>query len=201
MLGFFQNLQKPRRMRIVTNGHPALRRVSRPIVHVTGDVRELADRMIVTMLENDVPGVGLAAPQVGINIRLIVLMTAQEGGGSRPGALPGEMMLESHMPLALVNPELVHVSAETVCESEGCLSLPGVGGMVTRAATVVLQARTLDGEEIVAECGGLLARCLQHEIDHLDGKLFFDRLSSVEQTKAASRMEQMVRREEKLAGR
>lgn len=201
MLGFLQNFQKPRRLRIVTNGHPALRRVSRPIVQVTDDVRDLAARMTVTMLENDVPGVGLAAPQVGVNIRLIVLMTVQEDGGSRPGALPGEVMLESRMPLALVNPELVHLSAESVCENEGCLSLPGVGGMVRRAATVVLQARTLDGEEIVVECGGLLARCLQHEIDHLDGKLFYDRLSEDEQATAAARMEQMARREEKLARR
>lgn len=201
MLGFLQSLHKPRQMRIVVNGHPALRRLSRPVLGVTEDVRDLAARMVVTMLESDMPGVGLAAPQVGINIRLIVLMTALEDGGSRPGALSGEVMLEARMPIALVNPELVCMSEETVAENEGCLSLPGVGGMVSRAATVMLKARTLDGEEIMAECGGLLSRCLQHEIDHLDGKLFYDRLSCAEQAKAAARMEQMEKREQKLARR
>ncbi|MDD4097552.1 MAG: peptide deformylase [Lentisphaeria bacterium] len=185
MLDFLKS-ERPRRLRIVQHGHPALRRKSSPVREVTPEVRQLAARMTVTMQENDVVGVGLAAPQVGVNQRLIVVDTRpDEEAPPPPGPLsPGEALLNPRMPLVLVNPEIVWSSPETACCGEGCLSLPGVHGEVTRPARVRLRAATLDGEDIEVECGGLLARCLQHEIDHLDGVLFIDR-SPEEQQKAA----------------
>ncbi|MGN0867501.1 MAG: peptide deformylase [Oligosphaeraceae bacterium] len=182
-------------MRIVVHGHPALRTPSAPVEEITPEIRDFAKELLRSLLESEVPGVGLAAPQIGVDIRMIALMTVDEKRRSRPGALPGELVLESQMPLVLVNPEIVDASAETCTAEEGCLSLPGVAGHVTRPATVTLHARMLDGQEITAECGGLLARCLQHEIDHLDGKLFYDRLSPEEQKKADPQMKKLSKQE------
>jgi len=182
-------------MRIVCNGHPALRKISEPISAITQDVINLSERMIITMLENDVPGVGLAAPQVGINKRLIVVKTTGEDNQSRKDALPGELFLDQRMPVALVNPEILSFSKETDTCGEGCLSLPGVSGNVTRPSKVVLKATLLDGSTFTGECGGLLARCLQHEIDHLDGKLFFDHLSKEEQAKNTIAMKKLEKKE------
>jgi len=197
MLGFMEKLRRPRKLRIVVNGHPSLRKVSRPIVNITAEVRELAERMIVTMLTNEVVGVGLAAPQVGVNIRLIVVKTCSDRGhGDAAELSPGELLLNPRMPLALVNPELLSVSSELSTEVEGCLSLPGVDGRVTRPARVLLRASTLDGEVLTVECAGLLARCLQHEIDHLDGRLFYDCLSGEEQRRNAAVMRSLERVEQ-----
>lgn len=195
MFKFLKDLPCFKKMRIVCNGHPALRRQAEAITEITPEIRELADRMIISMLENDVVGVGLAAPQVGISKRLIVIKTTGEDGKSRPGALPGELLLDPMMPVALVNPVIVSSSEETETESEGCLSLPGVSGKVTRPARVVLSARLLDGSELTAECGGLLGRCLQHEIDHLDGVLFYDHLSPQEQAKNLITMKKLEKKE------
>ncbi len=198
MLSFLDKMIKPRKLRVVCNGHSALRKVSLPIVTITQEVRELAARMIVTMLENEIVGVGLAAPQVGVNIRLIVLNTCTDSKRCSPTLSAGELLLNPKMPLALVNPELISYSEETETEEEGCLSLPGISGHVTRPMRVLLSARTLDGEALQVECGGLLARCLQHEIDHLDGKLFYDHLDPDEQKIAAPVMKSLERREKAL---
>lgn len=195
MFTFLKNLPCFKKMRIVCNGHPALRRHAEPIPEITPEIRELAERMIVTMLENDVVGVGLAAPQVGVSKRLIVVKTTGEDNASRPDALPGELFLDSRMPIALVNPAIVSASPETECDTEGCLSLPGVSGHVTRPARVILSAKLLDGSDFTGECGGLLARCLQHEIDHLDGVLFYDRLPPEEQAKNTITMKKLERKE------
>ena len=145
-------------MRIVANGHPALRKKSEPIEEITESIRELAQRMALTMLKNEVVGVGIAAPQVGINLRLIVVKTTGDDGRSRKDALPGELLLDPLMPVALVNPEIISASGETDTCEEGCLSLPGVSGNVTRPSRVVLRAQMLDGKTVTAECGGLLAQ-------------------------------------------
>ena len=183
----------PRRLRVVTCGHPALRRRSEPVAAVTAEVRGLAERMIVTMLENEVVGVGLAAPQVGRNIRLIVLATHDPEKPLSPSASAGELLLGPRMPLTLVNPELIWFSAETEARSEGCLSVPELSGVVERPARVVLKASTLEGEVIQVECGGLLARCLQHELDHLDGILFLDRLRDEDRAALAAQVEALER--------
>ncbi len=193
-----------RKMRIVRYGHRSLRGVSLPIVDIDQEIKDLARRMTVTMQENEVPGVGLAAPQVGVNKRLIVVDTrcdSKERERRKRQASPGEMLLEPMMPVALVNPEIVSSSKETECACEGCLSLPGVDGDVTRPKKVVLRAKLLSGEQIMVECGGLLARCLQHEIDHLNGILFIDHSSREEQEAARPLMDEMAADEARLTGR
>ena len=196
MINFLHKQRLLRKMRIVANGHPALRKKSEPIEEITESIRELAQRMALTMLKNEVVGVGIAAPQVGINLRLIVVKTTGDDGRSRKDALPGELLLDPLMPVALVNPEIISASGETDTCEEGCLSLPGVSGNVTRPTRVVLRAQMLDGKTVTAECGGLLARCLQHEIDHLDGILFYDHLSPEEQAKNAPTMKKLEKREQ-----
>ena len=176
----FLKIGRGRRLRVVCNGNAALREISMPVFEINDDIRLLAERMIVTMKENEIPGVGLAAPQVGVNVRMIVIDTrpTKKEKKKQVDLSPGEQLLNPKMPMALINPEILSSSAETETACEGCLSLPGVEGDVTRPARVLLSAKTIDGEEIVTECGGLLARCLQHEIDHLNGILFFDKLSN-----------------------
>lgn len=162
-------------------GDPVLRRQAAPVAAITPEIRTLAERMIVTMDEND--GIGLAAPQVGISLCLIVLNIpvpdAEEGQGITFSS-PGEAMLLPRMPLALVNPVLTQFSEERRDYDEGCLSIPDLRGSVDRPRFLDLQATTLDGQTIRTRCGGLLARCLQHEVDHLLGKLFVDYLSEEE---------------------
>jgi peptide deformylase len=202
-MSIFDIITGARKMRIVRNGNRSLRGISMPIGEINDEVKSLARRMIVTMKENDVPGVGLAAPQVGVNLRLIVVDTRPDGKSARkkPLGSPGEMMLNPLMPVALVNPEIISSSKETECMGEGCLSLPGVEGEVTRPKRVMLKAQLLDGEQIMLECDGLLARCLQHEIDHLNGILFIDRASEEERLAAKPIMEEMAAAEAKLAGK
>lgn len=198
MFDFLKQLKRNRPMRIVVNGNPALRNVSTPILKIDDDVRTLAENLLRSLMESEVPGVGLAAPQIGVNRRMIAVKTTDDKGRCRPNALPGELILAPLMPVVLINPEIVAHSEETVCEEEGCLSLPGVTGKVTRWATVTLHTQLLDGQDLTAECGGLLSRCLQHEIDHLDGKLFYDRISPEEQKIAEPVMRKLARREASL---
>ena len=195
MFDFLKQLKRNRPMRIVVNGHPALRQLSTPVEIIDDETRALAENLIRSLLESEVPGVGLAAPQIGVNRRMIVVKTTDDKGRVAPDALPGELLLGPLMPVVLVNPEIVAHSEETVCEEEGCLSLPGVSGKVTRWKTVTLHAKLIDNQELTVECGGLLSRCLQHEIDHLDGKLFYDRISPEEQKQAAPIMRKLARRE------
>lgn len=188
-------------MRVVLNGNPALRRKSVPVDGITPEIRELSERMIVSMLENEIVGVGLAAPQIGVNLRMIVIDTRPKGKDKRGGQLsPGEIMLNPLMPMALVNPEIISTSAETECSYEGCLSLPGVDGEVTRPARVLLRAKDIEGKELCVECGGLLARCLQHEIDHLDGILFIDHSPKEQQEAAMQTMKSLEAMEAKYTG-
>jgi peptide deformylase len=137
-------------------GDPALRRSAAPVGEVTPELRRIIADMTETMY--DEVGIGLAAPQVGISLRLIVL-SDEEGRGVQ----------------ALLNPAIVDRSGEATGE-EGCLSIPGVFAPVTRAARVKVEARSLDGKPLTIEARGLRARVLQHEIDHLDGVLFIDRV-------------------------
>lgn len=142
---------------------PRLRKKARPVG--TGDadaVRALAPRMLATMYA--APGIGLAAPQVGSDLRLIVV---DVGGKETPA------------PMVLVNPEIVAASREMELREEGCLSLPGQYADVERPARIQLRWLELDGTKREAEADGLLGVCLQHEIDHLNGVLFVDHLSAL----------------------
>ena len=141
---------------------PRLRRVSKRIESVSDEIRELAADMLEVMY--DEPGIGLAAPQVGEPVRLVVMDTDwTEEGAERS-------------PLILVNPEILEREG-TLTWLEGCLSVPDFQAEVERAARVRVRALDLDGRESVHDAEGLRAVCFQHEIDHLDGRLFIDRIS------------------------
>ena len=140
-------------------GDPVLRRRATAVETVTPDVRRLVDDMIDTMY--DEVGIGLAAPQVGASVRLLVVGD-EEGRGAQ----------------ALVNPAIT-AQGGTLTAEEGCLSVPGIFAQVTRSEWVTLQAQDLDGRPIAITARGLRARVFQHEIDHLDGVLFIDRLAPV----------------------
>ncbi|HEY8483411.1 MAG TPA: peptide deformylase [Longimicrobiales bacterium] len=140
-------------------GDPVLRQKAEPVVEVDDEVRRLIADMFETMYDAD--GVGLAAPQVGVSLRVIVVDPRDE----------------SVPPFALVNPEIVERAEEVERGEEGCLSIPGLREIVERSARVVVEGLDRDGLPRRIEAEGLVARILQHEIDHLDGILFIDRLS------------------------
>jgi peptide deformylase len=144
---------------IETLGSDVLRRPASEVVEIDESLRILADDMFETMYAAE--GIGLAAPQVGVSRRLIVVDIHQD---------------ESE-PFALINPRVVEAGSGTDRLEEGCLSIPGVSATVERAERVVVEGLDLEGHPLRMEVDGLLARCLQHEIDHLDGVLFIDRIS------------------------
>jgi peptide deformylase len=147
--------------RILTYGHPILRQATRPVQSLNGDVQQLIDDMIETMYH--APGVGLAANQVGSSHRLFV---ANPAGPEDPSRL-----------LVVLNPELVTSEGEMVNE-EGCLSVPDFREEVRRAQRVLLAGVDREGKPIRVEGQDLLARIIQHEMDHLNGLFFVDRLSA-----------------------
>jgi peptide deformylase len=158
--------------------HPALRKVSEPVEEITGEIRSLCESMIATMREHD--GIGLAAPQIGDNRRIFVIEIPErldDEEEDAPCLTPGEQMLMPKMPIALINPELSEFSDQECEFVEGCLSIPELTAPVWRSEFVKLDALLIDGSRIVIACGGLLARCLMHEQDHLDGLLFIDHIS------------------------
>jgi peptide deformylase len=148
---------------ILHYGAPALRQTARPVSAFTPDLSTLVTDMIETM--HAAPGIGLAAPQVGEALRVVVLDLSV---GARPDDL-----------LVLINPEWVSREGMQL-EEESCLSLPGLTATVARPARVVVRGRDLKGETVEVSGDGLLARALQHEIDHLDGILFIDRLRGIQ---------------------
>ncbi len=184
--------KKRRVLPIEHYGSEVLRTTSEPVGQITGQIRDFAEQMIEAMFKNN--GIGLAAPQVGRNIRLITLMTHTEDEELSPTALPGERLLAPQMPLALVNPEIVSASKQVSSFCEGCLSIPELNGDVIRPVSIVLRAQLLNGQMIETACGGLLARCLQHEIDHLNGVLFVDHLSPADKAEVLDQLEAIERR-------
>jgi peptide deformylase len=153
--------ETPFRIRLYSD--PVLREKALPVQEITDVERKLAADMLSTMYASPI-GVGLAAPQVGILKQLIVIdLNREEPEGS---------------PLVLFNPEIQSLAGETI-EEEGCLSFPGITADVKRAAKAVVTAQGIDGEPIRIEGEDLLARALQHEIDHLNGILFIDYISGL----------------------
>jgi peptide deformylase len=140
---------------------PVLRQVSTRIEQVNDDVRTLADDMLATMY--DAPGIGLAAIQVGVPKRMLVIDLSKEG--------------EDKQPLVFINPEILASSDERATYEEGCLSIPDYYAEVERPAKVTVRHVDLTGKEQTIDAEGLLATCLQHEIDHLNGVLFIDHIS------------------------
>ncbi|MDI6835344.1 MAG: peptide deformylase [Rhizobiaceae bacterium] len=140
---------------------PLLREVSKPVERVDSDILKLADDMLETMY--DAPGIGLAAIQVGVARRLLVIDVSRED--------------EEKQPLVFINPEILTSSDERSAYEEGCLSIPDYYAEVERPAKVTVRSIDRDGKEKTTEAEGLLATCLQHEIDHLNGVLFIDHIS------------------------
>ena len=170
-----------------TFGAPVLRTKAQAIAAITDEVRLLAEDMTRAMHAYD--GIGIAAPQVGVSKRLVVFdIPAPEEGAELS---PGEAALLPLMPLAVVNPEIVASSSELSEYDEGCLSVPGIFVTVVRPARVVLRATLLDGKIIECECGGLLGRCVQHELDHLEGTLFTDRVAPAERLAIEGQLDQL----------
>ncbi|RAI00039.1 peptide deformylase [Acuticoccus sediminis] len=151
---------------------PVLRRVAEPVTSVDARIKALADDMLETMYA--APGIGLAAPQIGVLERLIVLDVAT-GEDAEPA------------PMVLVNPEIVASSEETSVYEEGCLSIPDYTEEVERPARVTVRFLDRDGAEQTVEADGLLATCLQHEIDHLNGILFIDYLSRLKRDRVVKK--------------
>ena len=154
-------------------GSPILRQETVPVTAVTDDIRRLIDDMFDTMYAAH--GIGLAAPQVGRRERVTVVDAERDRANPRP--------------LVLVNPEIVARNG-TVRGEEGCLSIPEIYGDVDRAATVVVRALDRDGRPFEIDASELLSRCLQHEIDHLHGRLFIDYLSILKRRAALSKWDE-----------
>ena len=173
---------------VITSGAPVLKKSAQPVLQVNDEIRDLADKMICAMREYD--GIGLAAPQVGVSLRLVVL---EVPGDDETATTEGEKAMLPQMPMVLVNPRIIGRS-DSLCErDEGCLSVPGIYAPVIRSERVVLQSELLDGSVIEYECGGLLGRCIQHELDHLDGFLFTDRLEPAEAKRISKQLESLER--------
>lgn len=174
---------------IVKYGNPILRAKGRNIEKVDDRVRALAGDMIETMRAAN--GVGLAAQQIGQALQLTVLDISMVEDRPSTLTLNGkEVDPISAMPLVLINPQL-ELGEETILGLEGCLSFPDITADVVRALQVSVRAQTLENEEIHLEAGGLLARALQHEADHLNGILFIDRISSAAKASLASRLKRL----------
>jgi peptide deformylase len=152
-------------LKIEKYGNPILQKKAEPIKEINAEIRELARNMVQTM--HAAPGIGLAAPQVNVNKRLI---TVDLSVGENKEAL-----------IILINPEILKQEGESTLE-EGCLSVPDIHEKVTRPLRVTVKCIDLEGNEIILDAENLMARVFCHEIDHINGKLFFEHLSPLKKT-------------------
>lgn len=162
---------------IITLPDPRLRRTAEPVAGVDEDLRKLVADMLETMY--DAPGIGLAATQLGVMKRIFVMDCSDKE--------------DEPEPMVFVNPEIVAASDETETSEEGCLSIPDVYEEVTRPARVRLRWTDLDGEVREQDFEDRPAVCVQHELDHLNGRLFIDHLGTVRRTMIANRMRKLKR--------
>jgi peptide deformylase len=167
------------RLSILRYPDPRLHTVARPVAAVDERIRRLADDMLETMYGND--GVGLAATQVDVHERLIVMDTSEQ----------------HNQPLVLINPEIVKRSEEMAVAEEGCLSVPQIYDKVERHARVTVRALNRDGESFDFDAEGLAAVCVQHEMDHLLGKVFVEYLSTLKRDRIRTKMLKKIREEER----
>lgn len=162
-------------LKVARLGHPVLREKAAPVPHneiKSPRIQQLIDDMLETMREYS--GIGLAAPQVHESVRVFV-------AGVRHAEVVTPMDGDTDMPLiTIINPEIVPVGPEVAADWEGCLSIPDIRGQVSRPSSVRLRAFDRTGRRIELVAKGLPARVIQHEADHLDGVLFFDRMTSLE---------------------
>lgn len=174
---------------ILQYGDLILRAKGKHIEKIDNRILELAQNMIETM--HAANGVGLAAPQVGESLQLTVLDVSQVEDRPSTMKLNRENTdPQSAMPLVLINPE-IDLGSETEMGTEGCLSFPEITGEIERAKSVTVRAQNLDSEAIEIEATGFLARAIQHEVDHLNGILFIDRMSSAAKTSLSSKLKRL----------
>ena len=157
-----------------------LRQRAEPVATVDDAVRALTDDMFETMYK--APGIGLAAPQIGVMRRVVVLDVAKRRDEEATPA-----------PMVLVNPEITYASEETVVHEEGCLSIPDFYEDVERPAVIRVRFLDRDGRATEIEAEGILAVCIQHEIDHLNGVLFIDHISRLKRSRVVKRFEKAAR--------
>jgi peptide deformylase len=156
-----------------------LRLVSEPVKEITSEIRQLADDMLETMY--DAPGVGLAAIQIGVPVRMVTMDVSKSE--------------DERQPLVLINPEIVWASEEKRVYEEGCLSIPEYYEEVERPDRVRFRYMDLQGETVEQDADGLLATCVQHEIDHLNGVLFIDYLSKLKRDRVMTKFKKAAKRE------
>jgi peptide deformylase len=156
-----------------------LRLVSEPVKEITSEIRRLADDMLDTMY--DAPGVGLAAIQIGVPIRMVTMDVSKSE--------------DEHQPMVLINPEIIWASEEKRVYEEGCLSIPEYYEEVERPDRVRFRYMNLQGEIVEQDADGLLATCVQHEIDHLNGVLFIDYLSKLKRDRVTTKFKKAAKRE------
>ena len=156
-----------------------LRTVARPVDNIDDNIRQLVEDMLETMYAEK--GVGLAATQVNVHRRVVVIDVSEDG----------------NEPLVLINPQITARSEETVMNEEGCLSVPGCYASVERHARVTVKAQDQHAQEFSLDADGLLAICIQHELDHLQGKLFVDYLSPLKRQRIRKKLE----KEQRLAAK
>lgn len=164
--------------KILIHPDPRLKKVASPVATVNDDLRRLADDMLETMY--DAPGIGLAAPQVAVMSRMLVMDCAKEDDATPE-------------PMVLINPEVVWTSEDRNVFDEGCLSIPEQYAEVERPAEVEVSWTGLDGKAMRERFDGLWATCVQHEIDHLDGKLFIDYLKPLKRQMITRKMQKLKR--------
>ena len=166
---------------------PGLRYKAEPVKEVTPELLELSENMLETMY--DQKGIGLAAIQVGVKVRLLVIDITPQGPGGNRYDLENMTELEKavKMPIVIFNPEITKKEDRTVFE-EGCLSLPGFFEKVERSKYIEVRGLDRDGKPVEYKLDGLLSICMQHEIDHLDGKVFIDRLSPVKSNRIKAKI-------------
>ncbi|WP_151717357.1 peptide deformylase [Gemmobacter serpentinus] len=162
---------------ILIHPDPRLKKLCDPVTEITAEIARLAEDMLETMY--DAPGIGLAAPQIGVMKRVIVLDCAKEP--------------EAHRPIAMINPEIIWSSEDLSSYEEGCLSIPDQYAEVERPAEVRVRWLALDGHAQEEQFAGLWATCIQHEIDHLNGKLFIDFLGPLKRQMITRKMEKLKR--------
>lgn len=176
---------EPTELRLRLHPDPALRVKASPVSEVDDRVRALAARMVEIMRESD--GIGLAAQQVGLDIRLFVCDVPAD-----PDELiPEGVTAGTDGPMVCINPEFSAPSLERSPFEEGCLSLPGLRGDVIRPEVVTMRALDANGEAFQVTGGGLLARCWQHEADHLDGVLIIDRMTQMSRLKIRRKLREL----------
>ena len=164
---------------ILLHPDPRLRKVCDPVTEIDDELRALAEDMLETMY--DAPGLGLAAPQIGVNSRVLVMDCSDKDGGENPD------------PVCVINPEIVLSSDDLNVREEGCLSFPGLFSDVQRPADVRVRYWDQHGKEHERDFSGLWATCMQHEIDHLNGKLFIDHISALKRQRINAKMKKIKR--------